>query len=575
MRGRCTVLGATLRGVEAIPVNVEVSVGAGLPGISIVGLPDSAVQESKLRVRSAIRAMGFNVPNANIVVNLAPSSLKKAGSGFDLPIALGILASTGQIKTEVVAGKTFVGELSLGGMIRSVHGLLAFAMMVRSSGGSLVTGQTADDISMVLPRKHLIARNLGELVEIFDDSINNEGEDCNISESENNKQLGSSRKTQNTSSLKFDEETCIFNNPMQDNCSDGDTVLGCCGNSDIDQLDYSDIAGQDFPKRAMQIAAAGNHSILMIGPPGSGKTMLARRLPTIMPLLDEDERLQAAMIHSVSGLPFKSILEGKRPFRSPHHSATPAGIMGGGVPLTPGEVSLSHNGVLFLDEMPEFSSRVLQMLRQPIEEGVVVLARADGVYKFPARFLLLGAANPCPCGYLGDLEKQCTCAPGAVRQYQSKIGGPLIDRFDMMVNVSRSDPKSVMLTGTGVTSEELYKGVLAAREFAKHRYSNTDIGSSYEEDIENNFACNIEKNDVGAGISNSRTGKDRSLITQCKMNSKVISYMEDVARAHTMSGRGIMKVLKVARTIADIEQSEHVSADHVSEATMFRMQDKG
>ncbi len=568
-------MGATLRGVEAIPVNVEVSVGAGLPGISIVGLPDSAVQESKLRVRSAIRATGFDVPNANIVVNLAPSSLKKVGSGFDLPIALGILASTGQIKTQVVAGRTFVGELSLGGMIRSVHGLLAFAMMVRGSGGSLVTGQTADDLSMVLPGRHLIAKNLGELVEIFDDSLDKGDDECGASQTEEDTQLESDDKSKYASSLQFSDDMCLLDNSTQIACSDGDTVLGSCDNSNNEQLDYSDIAGQDFPKRAMQIAAAGNHSILMIGPPGSGKTMLARRLPTIMPLLDEEERLQAAMIHSVSGLSFKSILEGRRPFRSPHHSATPAGIMGGGVPLTPGEVSLSHNGVLFLDEMPEFSSRVLQMLRQPIEEGVVVLARADGVYKFPAKFLLLGAANPCPCGYLGDLEKQCTCAPGAVRQYQSKIGGPLIDRFDMMVNVSRSDPKSVMLTGTGVSSEELYKGVLAAREFAKHRYSSSDIQSSSTEDLEDNFVCSIERKDRETGISKLKTGKDRSLIAQCKMDGKVISYMEDIARAHTMSGRGIMKVLKVARTIADIEQSEHVSADHVSEATMFRMQDKG
>ncbi len=556
-----------MRGVEAIPVHVEVSVGAGLPGIAIVGLPDSTVQESRLRVKSAIRAVGFDVPAANIVVNLAPSSLKKIGSGFDLPIALGILASTGQIEAKVIAGKTFVGELSLGGQVRGVHGLLAFALMVRNNGGSLVTGQTGDDLSTVLPGRHVVVDDLATLLSNPATVLGCEAGDARAAEADS--RVGDARTWISVCEQPEGRE------------GEGDTVLGGISDGSAEQLDYADIAGQDFAKRAMQIAAAGNHSVLMIGPPGSGKTMLARRLPTIMPPLDESQRLETAMIHSVSGLPFQAILNGQRPFRSPHHSATPAGIMGGGMPLTPGEVSLSHNGVLFLDEMPEFSSRVLQMLRQPIEEGIVALARADGTYRFPAEFLLLGAANPCPCGYLGDPEKACSCSPGVVTQYQAKIGGPLIDRFDMMVNVSRSDPKSVMQTGTGTSSEELYRGVIAGREFAEARRAEQEEGES-----DDAAACDAELQLHAAAIGHEPEGcshagriacigKDRLLIAQCKMDDEVVSYMEEIARAHTMSGRGIMKVLKVARTIADMEQSEIVTAEHVTEAAMFRMQDRG
>lgn len=516
MQKHCSVAAATLHGIEAIPVQVEVSVAPGLPGISIVGLPDSSVQESRLRVKAAIKATGFEVPAANIVVNLAPSSVRKAGSGFDLPIALGILVGTGQVPDSVLDGNTFVGELSLDGDIRGVHGLLAVAVMVSKLGGSLVTGETTDDLSLALPGRHRIVSNLNRFRrrDFFEPA----------------RPKGSQ------------EASC-------------DSNRGYTAN-----LDYSDVASQDYAKRALQIAAAGQHSILMVGPPGSGKTMLARRMPSIMPLLEDEERLETALIHSVAGLDFDTILAGQRPFRSPHHSATPAGIMGGGTPLTPGEVSLSHNGILFLDEMPEFSNRVLQMLRQPLESGEVSLARADGVYRFPANFLLVGAANPCPCGYLGDPEKQCTCSEGMITHYQSKLGGPLIDRFDMMVNVNRSDPKTVLETGTGTSSSQLLQGVLAAREFAKYR----------------NERFSDEMSDaLGSSSAGHMKGKDSILIKQCGLQEEEHRFMEDVARAHTLSGRGIMKVLKVARTIADMEQEDRVTTDHIAEAVMFRMQDKG
>lgn len=516
MDRQCFVPSAAIRGVEALPVSVEVSVSNGLPGISIVGMTDSAVQESKLRVKAALRAAGYAVPAANITVNLSPSSLRKTGSGFDLPIALGILASTGQMPREVIAGRTFVGELSLDGTVHGVNGLFAVAAMVAERGGALVSGPTAENLEVVLGEDHLVISSLGAL------------------------RVGGFAHMPHGMAVETAPE-----------------------------LDYADIAGQDYAKRALQVAVAGGHSILMVGPPGSGKTMLASRITTIMPPLTEAEMMESALVHSVCGLDFEFILAGRRPFRAPHHSSTTAGLVGGGTPLTPGEVSLAHNGVLFLDEMAEFGTRTLQLLRKPIEDKAIVLARADGVYRMPANFLLVGASNPCPCGYLGDSQHECTCSVADVSRYQARIGGPLIDRFDMMMSVERCGARMVLATGSGVSSAALYEQVRAAREYATWRRAHDEEDPLLALPSPQGGEMPRLHDEEGRPVS----GRDAQLVASCRLDERAVSFLERIAMSHGMSGRGIMKTLGVARTIADMEESLRVRDDHLVEAAMYRMQD--
>ena len=527
---------ATISGVEALPVTVEVSIGSGLPGISIVGMPDIAVQEARLRVRLALIASGFEVPQRHMVVNLAPSSLKKTGSGFDLPIALGILVATGQLAPEVIGERVCVGELSLNGSVRAVKGLLAYEKHAHDSGRGLLTAPVERGVYDASQQEHLCLDSLASL------------------------------------------HTADFSQPCEHAAKPAAM-----------DIDFCEIDGNDVAKRALQIAAAGLHGILLVGPPGSGKSMMASRIPTILPPLGENERIESAMIHSVAGLPFDSILAGHQPFRSPHHSASQAGLMGGGSPASPGEVSLAHNGVLFLDEMPEFGNAVLQMLRQPIESGIVSLARARGTMVFPARFLLVGAANPCPCGYYGDAQRSCRCTPGQITAYQARIGGPLMDRFDLIVNVWRSDPTQVLRTGRGTSSATLREGVLRARAFRAQREKHLEQRAPYALEALTSCFTDEETNAKGLPlpriedeeISAKRTslpriaaeelsGKGARLIASCGLGSRELGYLEDMARHYHLSGRGIMRALAVARTIADIEEKEIVSTEHLLEAVMFR-----
>lgn len=502
------VSGAVL-GVEAYTVSVEVDLASGLPSINVVGLPQSAVREGRERVTAALANSGYALPPKKITINLAPADIRKDGSAFDLPIAIGLLAGAGVVSVDRIAGVCFAGELGLDGALRPVRGMLSLALHCARTGvGTLVVPAANGAEAAVVEEVRVLA------AEHLRDVVAHLCGECTLERAE----PGLAAPT-----------------------SPGSTSM----------LDLADVRGQEQAKRALEIAAAGSHNLLLLGPPGSGKSMLARCLPGILPPLTRAESLEVTQIHSVAGrLGAGQALIVERPFRAPHHSISDAGLVGGGAVPRPGEASLAHHGVLFLDELPEFRRAVLETLRQPLEEGSIHIGRARLSIRYPARFMLAAAMNPCPCGRFGDGSGQCTCAPGQVERYQARVSGPLMDRIDLHVEVPAVKPEELINRRFGESSESVRERVVAARERQLHRF----------------------RDRVGV-FANAHMGA-REVRDLCRVDAEGETLLKVAITRLGLSARAFHRVLRLARTIADLEGAETIGASHVAEAIQYRALDR-